>query len=228
MPTQVKYTKRGDDTGWLRVRLSSPARDVFLCEYTKVEISREEGGRVFFLIAEGNTDHVGKEASLRKQNADIFLKDTAPGGPATMEVSYTGAPAEEVSRFKGRLKQQWAQATFNRAHAQVTLNSVWDGTYTPIPAGNHKIMAPDVSHANISTAGYRSATPGLRCTDVWFPIELSGSRGNSSRYIHVGHLSEGCVTVHELTAWNSVYDYLISHRLPGNNGKYVGNLTVRR
>lgn len=228
MPVKVKYTKRGDDSGWLRVRLTRPEQDVFLCEYTKVEISREEGGRVFFSIAEGNTDYVGKEASLRKQNAEMFLNEIPPGGPATMEVKYAGEPAEETSPFKGRLKQQWAQANFNNVRAQVTLNSIWNTRFTPIPPGTHKIMAPDVSHGNISTAGYRGATPGLRCTDVWFPIELSGARGNSSRYIHVGHLSEGCVTVHELTAWNKVYDYLISHRVPGNNGKYIGSLIVRR
>jgi hypothetical protein len=90
------------------------------------------------------------------------------------------------------------------------------------------IMAPDSSHGNISTAGYRNATSGLRCTDVWFPIELAGTAGNSSRYVHAGHLSEGCVTVHELTKWNALYDYLIASRVPGPGGKYVGNLMVRR
>ena len=37
-----------------------------------------------------------------------------------------------------------------------------------------------------------------------------------------------CVTVHELVKWNDVYDYLISRRMAGSNGKYVGNLIVRR
>lgn len=36
-------------------------------------------------------------------------------------------------------------------------------------------MAPDYSHAHISTEGYRSAHPGqVNCTDVWFPIALEG------------------------------------------------------
>jgi hypothetical protein len=150
-----------------------------------------------------------------------------PSGPAQMLVKYTGTPMPEVSRFQGYQNQQWARAEFNGDHAQVTLNSVWDSTFTPIPAGAHLIMAPEQSHANISTRGYRMATPGLRCTDVWFPIQLEGTPGNSSRYVHVGHLSEGCVTVHKLDKWNAVYDYLIGCRIPGPDGKFVGRLIVR-
>jgi len=227
MPVQVKYTRRADDNGWLAVALSGSRQLGFLCEYTKVELIREVTGRIFFRIADGNSDHVGKEASLKKENADQFLSDGAPGAPAIVQVRYSGPAAEEVSPFKGRLKQQWAQAGFDGDHALITLNSVWGGQYTPIPEGTHRIMAPDTSHGNISTAGYRAATPGLRCTDVWFPIELAGTSGNSSRYVHAGHLSEGCVTVHELTKWNALYDYLIASRVPGSGGKYVGNLMVR-
>jgi len=189
-----------------------------------VEVVRELAGRVYFRVADGNSEHLGKEASLKKENADRFLSDTGPGGPASLRVHYVGTPTEEVSPFKGRLKQQFGIADFGRNHARVTLNSVWDRSYTPVPAGNHRIMAPDQSHANISTAGYRSATPGLRCTDVWFPIELEGQPGNSGRYVHAGHLSEGCVTVYELIKWNAIYDSLIASRIPGADGKFVGTL----
>jgi len=75
----------------------------------------------------------------------------------------------------------------------------------------------------ISTAGYVAATPGM----VGFPIGLNGTMQNSSRYIHVGHLSEGCVTVHELEKWTVIYQYLISHRAPGFTGKKVGELVVK-
>lgn len=227
MALPIKYTRRPDDTGWLAVLISSTHQRGALCEYTKVEIFAERAGRVFFKIRDGNGAYVGDEASLTKENADKYLVSAGPSGPATMTVRYLGAPSEEDSPFKGRLKQQWAEATFNGNRATVTLNSVWDGSYTPIPAGTHTIMAPDTSHGNISTAGYRQATPGLRCTDVWFPIQLSGTTGNSSRYVHAGHLSEGCVTFHELTKWDAVYDYLISSRDPGSNGKFVGRLIVR-
>lgn len=220
------YTRRPDDTGWLMVRLADSGQPAYLCEYTQVLPLREADGRVFFKILGGNSAHVGKVASLAKKNASLYLSDVGPGGPAAVQVKYDGAPAEENSPFKGRLKQQWATVTFGGQHAQVTLNSVWDATYTPVPPGAHMIMAPDQSHANISTGGYRSATKGLRCTDVWFPIQLEGKTGNSGRYVHVGHLSEGCVTVHELTKWNALYDYLIACRLGGPDAKYVGNLIV--
>jgi len=168
MNARVKYTRRPDDSGWLAVLLSMSRQLAYLCEYTRVETLREAAGRLFFRIADGNSDYVGKEGSLKKENADKFLSDIPPGGPATVQVRYAGLPVEEMSSFKGLLKQQWANADFSGNHSLVTLNSVWDQAYTPIPVGEHLIMAPDQSHGNISTAGYRSATPGLRCTDVWF------------------------------------------------------------
>ncbi len=63
--------------------------------------------------------------------------------------------------------------------------------------------------------------------DVWFPIGLYGSLTNSGRYVHVGHLSEGCVTVHQLEQWSALYEYLISHRVPGSSGKRIGSIVVR-
>lgn len=48
---------------------------------------------------------------------------------------------------------------------------------------------------------------------------------NNSRYVHVGNVSHGCVTVVDLEQWAEVYEYLIKHRLPG--GQHVGKLVVR-
>ena len=64
--------------------------------------------------------------------------------------------------------------------------------------------------------------------DVWFSIGLMGSTTDSSRYIHAGHLSEGCVTVHQLERWTALYGYLISRRVPGSNGKRIGTIEVRK
>jgi hypothetical protein len=223
----TNYTRRPDDSGWLAILLSSTSKRGALCEYTRVEITGERNGRFFFRIADGNSDYVGQVASLKDENAQKYLVDDGPSGPATVSVRYLGTPSDEDSPFKGHLRQQWAEATFDGNKARVTLNSVWNGKYTPIPAGKHTILAPDSSHGNISTAGYRQGTPGLRCTDVWFPLQLAGTSGNSGRYIHAGHLSEGCVTFHELTEWNAIYDYLIRSRVPGSKGKQVGSLVVR-
>src|ERR1039457_1174894 len=219
----IKYTCRADQSGWLTVRLSRLSQQASLCEYTQVAILREDNGRTYFKILDGYVSP-GKEASLTNINAARYLNATGPAGAAFITVEYQGNPTEEVSKFKGKLKQQWAKLTFDGQTASVTLNSVWDGNYSPILPGTHTILAPDYSHKAISTAGYVAATPGLIGNDVWFPIGINGSMQNSGRYIHVGHLSEGCVTVHELGKWTAVYNYLISHRAPGFAGKKVGQL----
>lgn len=225
---QTLYTRRADDTGWLGVKLEPNGPVVFICEYTKVTLTKKINGRTYFRIAEGNGEYVGREASLKDENAAKFLKTGGLSGPATVQVKYAGKPERVRSEIRGDTNlQQWAVATFNGNTANVTLNSVWGHGYTPIPVGRHKIMAPDYSHANIPTSGYRAAHPDqIRCTDVWFPIALQGTTTNSSRYIHIGHLSEGCVTFYELLKWNAIYDYLINKRERGNNGKLIGDLIV--
>lgn len=222
-----KFTRRAEASGWLSVRLTRGGSLASLCEYTRVTNLRESGGRTYFTIADGYVS-VGEEASLTSANAARYLSDAGPGGAASLIVQYGGAPAQEDSRFKGKLTQQWATLTFGTQTARVTLNSVWNSTYQPITPGKHNILGPDYSHKAISTAGYVGATPGMVGNDVWFPIGLMGSTTNSSRYIHVGHLSEGCVTVHQLERWTALYEYLISHRVPGSKGKLVGTLEVRK
>jgi hypothetical protein len=223
----TKYTRRPDSTGWLSVRLTSTGQLAALCEYTQVDVTREAGGRTYFKIVDGYVS-VGEEASLTSLNAARYLSAAGPSGIASLVVTYVGTPVEEVSRFKGRLTQQWADLSFDGQTARVTLNSVWGGVYSPIAEGTHAILAPDYSHAAISTAGYAAATPGMVGNDVWFPVGVGGSMQNSSRYIHVGHLSEGCVTVYQLERWTALYNYLISHRVPATAGQRVGSMVVRR
>ncbi|MEJ7804691.1 MAG: hypothetical protein WKG03_02055 [Telluria sp.] len=58
---------------------------------------------------------------------------------------------------------------------------------------------------------------------VWFAIEYA--KTFNSNFVHVGNLSEGCVTMYELEKWNALYAYLISNRLD-TEGKYVGSITI--
>jgi hypothetical protein len=226
---RVKSTRRADDTGWLAVLLRDTGSVGFLCEYTAVEIAKETADRTFFRIADGNSAHVGKFASLKKQNAAKYFSDQGPGGPASVRAKFGTRSTEVSPAYSDPLDQQWGKANFGRSHAKVTLNSEWTSKkHTPIPSGNHRIMAPDESHRLQGAMRYRALTQALRCADVWFPIELDGKPGNSSRYIHAGHLSHGCVTVHELAKWNDVYDYLIACRSPGTSGQYVGTLIVEK
>jgi hypothetical protein len=225
---QIKYARRASGPGWLRIGLAS-GNFGFLCEYTRVELTREENGRVYFKVVDGYIC-VGQEASLGKENAEQYLSDIGPQGSAIVNVRYVGEPSYEISPFKGRLLQQWGELSVpGVVTAQITLSSKVDREWTPIPTGRHLILAPDGSHAlHASTAGYAMATPGMVGNDIWFPIGLNGGHVNSTRYIHVGHLSEGCVTIHELTKWTTLYKYLISHRVPGSMGKSVGQLVVRK
>lgn len=220
-----KYTRRAEDSGWLSVKLTTTGQLTALCEYTAVETLREEGGRTYFTILDGYIN-VGDEASLKTPNAAKYLANVGPTGAATLDIVYVGVPTDEVSKYKGKLKQQWADLTFNGTTARVTLNSVWGTGFTPLAAGSHAIMAPDYSHAAISTAGYVADTPGMIGNDVWFPIGLGGIMTNSSRYVHVGHLSDGCVTCYELGKWTALYTYLISRRVAGSSGRRIGTINV--
>jgi hypothetical protein len=223
-----KFTRRAEASGWLSVLLTSSNTLTSLCEYTRVTKLRKSGGRTYFTIADGYVSP-GKEASLRDENAAKYLADKGPDGAAALIVKYNGK-AEEFSRIKNRkLTQQWATLTFDggKQTARVTLNSIWNSTYQPITPGKHTILAPDYSHKEISTEAYAQAAPRMIGNDVWFPIGLMGSTANSSRYIHVGHVSEGCVTVYQLERWRALYNYLISRRVPGSAGKLIGTMEVR-
>ena len=107
------------------------------------------------------------------------------------------------------------------------MNSEWGGAFTPIKKGVHAILAPDRSHANIDTGGYAQAAPGTVGDDTWFPIGIDGSVQPGDRYIHIGHLSHGCVTLYELGKWTALYNYLISRRVAGSRGLRIGRLVVQ-
>jgi hypothetical protein len=119
---KIKYTRRAEQSGWLTVKLSESGLLTSLCEYTKVMIVRSHSNRTYFKILDGHVSP-GKEASLSNTNAEFFLKDAGPEGAASITVEYDGSPSEETSNFKGKLRQQWANLTFNGKIARVTLNS---------------------------------------------------------------------------------------------------------
>ena len=226
---ETRYIRLAEDThGWVDVRLKSTGDRYSLCEYTKVGMIRDEDDRTYFRVLDGPIAK-GKVVWMNSTDAKYFLQRTpAAVSMETLRVTYSRM-GEEDSPFKGHLRQQWATLSVAGQNVTVTLNSVWNGVFTPIPPGLHRIMTPDYSHAKTSTEGYRNKYPGkIKANDVWFPIELEGSTGNSSRYIHIGHLSEGCVTVRDIAQWNIVYNFLIAHRLPNTEGRYVALLEVTK
>jgi hypothetical protein len=234
---EVVYSNRlpneKDPEGWLKVKLESGGYS-FLHENTKLIILGEKKERVYYRVESDKLELIGKTISLAKENAVICTHKKGPIQKGViLKLKYDGTPVKTVSRFKGELLQQFANLDANGSVIRVTLNSLWppNYSYSPISPGIHKIMAPDNSHSkNAPTDWYRTAYPPgvIVCNDIWFPIELEGTIGNSSRYIHIGNLSEGCVTVYDVEKWNIVYDYLISHRTENTKGLYIGELVVEK
>ncbi|MBO3706666.1 MAG: hypothetical protein J5X21_09690, partial [Candidatus Accumulibacter sp.] len=84
-----------------------------------------------------------------------------------------------------------------------------------------RILLPDVPHKAEYTRFYRQSEPALIHDQVWFPIRFE----DNSRYVHVGNVSEGCVTVLNLTTWSQVHELLISHRVDAGSVA-VGTMVV--
>jgi len=143
-------------------------------------------------------------------------------------VSY-GAVEEIYSRAKrATYWQQTAILVAENVCAAVTLNTELGAdevpdAFKPIPPGTYKILVPPSPRDKTMTAVYRSRMDSsLKSDQVWFPIEY----GDNSRFIHLGDVSEGSVTVMELSRWNAIYQSLVSHR--STDGRYVGQLTVQK
>lgn len=214
--SKTLYVKTEDD-GWLRT-LDSKNQDVFLCACTQVVTLSESGGRTSFKVLDGPQS--GKVLSLKNENVERYLGEQGPVTTgARLVVTYGPRKMLYSAPKRATLDQQTARMTFGTQFADVTLNSEWRSGYYPLPEGKYRILIPDAPHKIDYTDFYRRYQPSLRYDQVWFPIEFE----DNSRFVHVGNVSEGCVTVMSLDKWNAIYEYLISHRL---NNKYIGTLEV--
>ena len=94
MAGKIKYTRRATDKGWLmvgRAKVGTNDKGVGICEYMKVELTREAQGLVYFKILDDNSGLVraGEECFLHKAAADKYLSDIGPvGQPAIVRVQY--------------------------------------------------------------------------------------------------------------------------------------------
>lgn len=236
---KLLYTKSADDTGWLMVRLEPSGERVAICEFTKVAVTKEDN-RVHFLILEGR--YKKRSASLSKENKARCLVDVKRGAGAKLVAKALGRKKEvSLVRRDGReFNQLFATLNFDGKSARITLDSDVDfvesnpmsplnGQWThskPLPKGTYKIRAPESAKSAAFTSFYATnpgGYPGLKYHTVWFPVEYSGNYNSS--FVHVGNVSEGCVTTYQLEMWNSLYLYLISNRLD-SDGKYVGTITI--
>lgn len=233
----TKYTRSIDTSGWLKVKIEPSGEFAFLCEYTKVLIQRISGGRTYFLINEGI--YANKTASVGDTNASRCLITYTRGTGATLNVK-TASRKNEISLIRNEPRNQlFAELTFNGIKARITLDSDvfyretnrnspdfgLDKQSKPLPKGTYKIMSPDYAKDAAMTGFYRTNPNGftdLKYDTAWFPIEYAPI--HNSNFVHVGHLSEGCITCYEIQKWNDLYQYLITNRT--SDGKYVGTLII--
>lgn len=236
---KVLYTKSVDESGWLLVRLEPSGERVAVCEFTKVAIAREDA-RVHFIILEGR--YRRRTASVSRDNKPKCLIDTKRGHGAQLVAKIVGRKPEiSIPKNDNRpYNQLWATLSFDGKLARITLDSdipfretnrmsPFNGQIrhsAPLPKGTYKILAPEAAGKEEYTSFYVTGPGGhrgLKYHTVWFPVEYAGNYNSS--FVHVGNISEGCVTMYQLEMWNSLYLYLISNRQDAD-GRYVGSITI--
>lgn len=220
--TVYRYVNEVAEDGWV-LTLEGASR-MPLCKYTKVKLLGTKNGRTSFKVVDG--EKAGRTASMTVENAKQYLGAIAPkDGLVEVVIAYGKYEEGWVSKARRdeRLDQQWATLSIGGLRANVTMNTNW-GTaeqYFPLPPGEYRILVPDVPHRGDMTTFYRESEPSLKHDQVWFPIDF----GDRSRYVHVGNVSDGCVTVTDLSKWVDLHEILISHR--SADKKYVGKLIVK-
>ncbi len=226
-PNQILYVNKVSLTGWLLVRPRTGEK-IPILEYTKVKILETKGGMTWFVIQDGT--YKGTPASLSEAHAKEYLGKKAPlqTGVNIMIQRQKIEAIYSITREQN-IMHETAMLRVNGLQMKITLNSIVIGSeneheeHTPLPPGVYRVRLPDRPHDKRATAGYRQAEePNLKNDQVWFPIEY----GDNSRYIHVGHLSHGCVTVMQLEQWNALYQTLIEHRMSGTG--YVGQILISK
>ena len=220
----IRYVNKVDtDSGWLLVGTDGVSREKWksLFKYCKVMLIGRKGERTYFKVMEGASK--GEIAFLSDANAIEYLGKTAPTQqPVELVVTYGHFdPAWQSIARRQLLQQQLATGTIDGTRFEIAMNTSWGGSFHPIPPGTYKILLPDVAHTKEYTRQYKAEYSSLSHHQVWFPIEY----GNNSRYVHVGNVSEGCVTVVHLKKWTEIHEALVSHR--GADGKSVGKLIVK-
>jgi hypothetical protein len=219
---KVLYVNKVGSDGWLQARQGESTALIPLSKYTKVTLTESRAGRTYFKVMDGLAKD--KTLSLADANAREYLGSKAPAPtPASIVVTYGKYVEGWVSAARNgeKLDQQMATLEVAGITAQVTMNSVWGTGFTPLPAGKYLVLLPDAPHKADMTRFYRRVEPSLQFDQVWFPIK----HGDNSRYVHVGNLSDGCVTVLDLARWADIHEALISHRSP--DGESLAKLEVK-
>lgn len=215
------YVNKVGSDGWLQALAEGSNQRLSLFKYTKVSAVQSRGGRTYFTVMEGAAK--GRVMSLTDANAKEHLGLIAPKAtPAHITVTYGKYEESWYSQARNeRLPQQTAVLDVAGIKSTVTMNTVWGTGFFPLPPGTYTVLLPDVPHDANMTRFYRRVEPQLTFDQVWFPILF----GNNSRYVHIGNVSDGCVTVMDFARWPAIHEALLSHRTA--DGRGVALLTVK-
>lgn len=231
---KTAYVCKVAKDGWVSILLDGYGTKNFsIYNYTKLTLLglNDDGTRVRFRVEEGQWK--GKKGSMiLKGGVDTHISHIPPSTAVpTITVKYGKIDYHWRSNARkdlyGRdIKQQLATLTVNGISVTVTLCS--GDQHKPLDEGIYEIAPPDYPHpkryTEMYTVGGKINQYGLieggqlvGCDIVWFPIYPI----LEERYLHIGHISHGCVTVIDYEKYPEIYDYLIKFRGKGKNGDNI-------
>jgi len=217
----LRYVNEIGTDGWLQARSEATHALVPLAKYTALRIESAQADRTTFTVMDG--PQAGKRMSVSTSNARRYLGTRAPTrSPALIEVTYGPYVPQWHSVARSQyLDQQMATLKIDGMSVNVTMNTNWGGSFYPLPAGQYEVLVPDGPHNSNMTHYYRKTYQDLIYDQVWFPIKYK----DNSRFVHIGNVSDGCVTVLDMNQWAAIHEAIISHRSPDGMG--VATLVVK-
>lgn len=180
-----------------------------------LNVKNETSGTVYPLSYNAEVDYKkasgGREYFTAQEWPHRNEKSSVKGSGRFVSGGYNGPAKVEFWRSKKLLK--FGNGLTVKAYTQ---------SENPVPLGTHDLMLPDYPHD--FGAAYLSDSDFSK---VWFRIGES-----STRYLHIGRVTLGCITVgasetnspESRKKWTQIYKYLVKCRA-GNN-KTVGKVHV--
>ncbi len=217
----LRYVNEIGSDGWLQAKDETTHALIPLAKYTAVRIVNTYGDRTTFKVADG--PQAGKLLSVTTSNANRYLGTRGPvRSPAEIEVTYGKYVAQWHSVARGQdFDEQMATLKVGGISVQVTMNTNWGGSFYPLPPGEYDVLVPDGPHNANMTHYYRNTYKQLVYDQVWFPVKYN----DNNRFVHIGNVSDGCVTVLDMNQWAAIHEAIISHR--SRDGLSVATLIVK-
>jgi hypothetical protein len=166
---QTRYVSSVGRDNWLLVALKAGPK-VSLPYGLKVRVSEVKDGREHFEILEGVNQGKWASVSLKGTGQSYLVKEMT---------------REDAGIIRFSLKEQ---ALWYGRNGPIQAFSGAFKAFTAVKAGTYDLQIPDYPHGQ-TRPQYAHYTP---FHNTWFRIGLTPQ---SSRFLHVGEISEGCVTV---------------------------------